>query len=308
MVDSKVILKFKKVANYPIDQFLIESKSFFEVDFPKMVDFFGGKADFLDKKHLKKLKDLLNESAKLENIFILRKKLMTTSDFWELLDLFEDVKTKLETANNISKYLRSSIIANKNKAGLVVDYTLASEQTLENVSRTFLNQNSFENDWTNIAIENNLKEVDYDIKGDTTVKVRRRVFQNDLVTSMIDNTIGEKIYGKDIYKVFTYEENDLKSLGYKETAFQSTDILAELEKGDIPEFPGIGLNMSFYKGINLSQLNYPSITRELKNNFSTDDLFKDFEIKSLKTMEDNILIEFKVSTKYELVLIKNVAI
>jgi len=308
MVDEKVIGKFKTIANYPMDQFLIDSKSFFEIDFPKMVDFFGGRANFLDKKHIKNLNDLLHESAIIENLFILRKNLMGTSDFWELLDVFEDIKTKLETAQNISKYLRSSIIANKNKAGLVVDYSLMKEQTLENVSRTFLNQNSFENDWVNIAIENNLKEVDYDIMGGANVKVRKKVFQNDLVTSMIDNTIGEKIYGKDILKVFTFEDDDLKSLGYKETAFQTADILAELEKGDIPEFPGLGLNMLFYKGINLSQLNYPSITRELRNNFASDNLFQDFEVKSLKTMEDNIFIEFKVNTKYELVLIKNVAI
>jgi hypothetical protein len=58
----------------------------------------------------------------------------------------------------------------------------------------------------------------------------------------------------------------------------------------------------------MSQLNFPSIVRELKRNFKTDDLFENFEIKNFKIQDGDIHIEYKVDTKYDLVIIKNVTI
>lgn len=308
MVDKVVINKFKKISNYPIDDFLFNSIQFFSNDYNQLILFFSGKINFLDKRHVKRLNELSEQSIIISNIFFLKKNSMKTVDFWELLDTFEDIKTKLRTAMNISKYLRSSVIAGKNKSGFAFEYNLKNEQTLENVSKNILNNNSSEDDWVNIALENNLKEIDYDIDGGNNLVLRKQIFQSNLVTSMIDNTIGEKIYGKDIKRFLSYKDEDLESLGYKETVYQCAEILSQLEKGDIPEFPELGLNTSFYKGVNMSQLNYPSIVRELRKNFKTDDLFMNFEIKSFKLEQGDIFIEYKVDTKYELVIIKNVTI
>jgi hypothetical protein len=308
MVDKIVIDKFKKITNYPIDEFLVESRNFFSKDYVQLVSFFSGKSSFIDKKSIKNLNRLSEQSLIISHVFHYKKNQMKTVDYWELLDSFEDIKTKLETTLNLSKYLRSSIIANKNKAGFVFEHNLTNEQTLEDISRNMLNENSYEDTWVNIAVENDLKEIDYDIKGGNKLKLRKNLFQSTLVTSMIDNTIGEKIYGKDIKKIFTYKDNDLETLGYKETVYQTAEILSQIEKGDIPEFPELGINSSFYKGVNMSQLNFPSIVRELKRNFKTDDLFENFEIKNFKIQDGDIHIEYKVDTKYDLVIIKNVTI
>jgi len=308
MVDKVVIDKFIKIANYPIDQFLVSAKDFFKKDYMHFVLFFSGKSNTLDKGSIKRLNVLSEQSLIISHIFLYRKNQMNTIDFWELLSSFEDIKTKLETTLNISKYLRSSIIANRNRSGFVFNYNMTNEQTLETISRNILNQGDYEDDWSNIAIENDLKEIDYDISGGTQLQLRKKLFQANIVTSMIDNTIGEKIYGKDIKRLLSFENNDLATLEYKETVYQTAEILSQLEKGDIPEFPEMGINTSFYKGINMSQLNYPSIVRELRKNFQTDDLFQNFEIKNFNIKDGDIFIEYKVDTKYELILIKNITI
>jgi hypothetical protein len=308
MITNKILSDFKRKTNYPLGDFFIEAKLFFEKDYNNFVLFFSGKTNLLDKTSIKRLNKLSEQSLVISNLFLYKKNLMKTIDYWELLEGFENIKTKLETTINISKYSRSSVIANQSKSGFAFDYNLVSEQTLENVSRTILKESSFENDWINIAMDNDLKEIDYDISGGNPIKLRKKLLQANLVTSMIDNTIGEKIYGRDIKRFFSYKDDDLESLGYKETAFQTSEILSQLENGDIPEFPELGLNPQFYKGVNTSQLNYPSIIREIKRNFSTDDLFVGFEIKSIKLDHDDIQIEYKVETKYELVIIKNITI
>lgn len=308
MVDKIVMDKFKKLTGYPIDDFFVESSNFFRTSYPLFVQFFSGNIGTLDKKHIKKLNYLGEKSIILSNIFYTKKNFFKTVDFWELLDSFEEIKSKLKTTMNISKYLRSSIVSNQNKSGFVFNHITTEDQTLESISRNILKESSFESDWINIAFENDLKELDYDVSGGDSLKLRKKLFQADLVTSMIDNTIGERIYGKDIKRFITYKNNDIETLAYKETVFQTAEILSTLEEGDIPEFPSMGLKMEFYKGVNMSQLNFPSIVREMKRNFSTDDLFRNFEIKRLSIEEGDLFIEYKVDTKYELVVIQNISL
>lgn len=308
MVNKKIFDEFKKITNYDIGAFFIESRDFFDLEYIKIVNFFRGESDFLDQISIKILNGLLQDCSNISNLFIRNKKLMNNFQYWELLDNFEDIKTKLQTTVNISKYLRSSIIANKKRSGFVFEYDILPEQTLENISKNILSESDSENSWVDIAIENDLEEIDYDIVNSERIKLRKRIFQSNLVTSMIDNTIGERIYGKDIKKHISFNSDDLETLSYKDTVFQTVEILSKLERGDIPEFEQLGLDSQIYKGSNLSQLNYSSIVRELRNNFSTDDLFQDFEIKDFKIIDGDMFIEYKINTKYELVIIKNITI
>ncbi len=308
MISKKVIEKFQNLTGYGLAQYLQDTNKFFKDDVSEIVNFFSGRNNFLDKERVKELNRLAEHALIITDFFYYKKGVMNTVDYWELLEGIETIKTKLNYFQNISKYLRSSIINGVTRAGVVFDYTLKSGETLEQASKNFLEENDYENEWTRSAIENDLKEIDWDIKGSTSLKLRKQLFQTNLVTSMIDNTIGERIYGRDIKRLLTFQDNDLEVLGYRETVEQTTDILSTLSKNDIPEFPNLGLNANLYKGQNYSQLNYKSIARELKRTFASDDLFKDFEIKDIKFEEGDIFIEYKIDTKYELTIIKNIGI
>lgn len=303
MIDT--IEEFQEKTKFPLANFLVDSNQFFTSDFPHIVNFYNGNSKTLDRSHIKKLNTLSEQASYILQYFKERKQAFNTVDYWELLDMIEDIKIKFNTSKNISKYLRSSIVDGTDKAGFVYDARMSRNETLEDISFNQL-QKSGENDWLDIAFENDLKEVDYDVQGGTQLKLRKQLFQSNLVTSMIDNTIGEKIYGKDIKKSFQYKDDDLETLGYKDTVYQSVEILAKLSKGDIPEYRSLGLRKNIYKGSNFSRLNYSSIVREMNKNFASDDLFTDFVVKELRYEQGDVYIEYQVNTKYDLVVIKNI--
>lgn len=308
MINNALIQKFNKISGYDINTFFQASIRFFQVGYPKIEQFYNGNVKFIDKKYFVGLDNLERESLKVTSIFKEKKELMKTVDFWELLDAAEDIRTALQRTQKLSKYLRSSIVKGKVSRGFVFQYIMSAGETLEDVSRNVLRDSDFQNNAQSIALENDLREVDWDISGGTNLSLTNDVFQNDLVTSMIDNTIGEKIYGLDLNKHLNFVDDDLDVLGYEETAHQSVLIMSTLSKGDIPEFPYMGINGNVYKGVNFSQMNYPSIVREMTRVFSTDDLFIDFKVTELSHVNGDLYINFEVNTKYNLLIIKSVTL
>lgn len=300
--------RFNKLTNYKLNKFVVEVGDFFKFEMPLITRFYLGQSKFIDKKHIKKLNALTEESIKITGIFSSYKNIMPTVDYWELLDLIEDLRTHLQYGQNISKYVRSSEIKGKVKAGYAYNYNMFEEQTLEDVSKNISKNPNFQDAWAQIALDNDLREVDWDIEGGTQLELIDQSFQANLVTSMIDNTVGDRVYGKDLKKLLEFEDDDLLVLGYKETAIQTVDILATLAKGDIPEFPGLGLDASVWKGTNISKINFPLINREMQGIFATDDLFKDFKVRSIKYVDGDLFIEYEVGTKRGLVVVNNITI
>lgn len=308
MIDLNVIDKFRKETNFDIGSFLTDSYSFFEDDIPELVSFFKGKRNKIDKKSLDRLNKLSEKSITITILFEKNKKKLKTYDFWELLETFEKIKTKLKGTYKLSKYLRSSITGKSETSGFSFEYIMRSQETIEDVTNEILEKNNYENNWVNEAINNDLKEEEWDIKGNTKLNLKKQILQTNLVTSMIDNTIGKKIYGKDIKKLLEFKNNDLLVLSYEETLNQTVNILSTLSKSSIKEFPWLGINFDIYKGANLSQLNLPILSKELKRNFENDDLFKDFKIRSLEIDEGDLFIEYEVGTKYDELIIKNITL
>jgi hypothetical protein len=300
---------FTKITKFQLQDYYTDIDYFFRKIYPSFISFYSGKSiEPFGRNNYSLLQGLIGRSNILSNAFSVYSDSFQTVDYWELMDFTEDIRSKLLTANKIDKYLRSSISAGKTILGFEYNYTLNNGQTIEAVSSQVLNSNNPDNDWTSTAMNNDLKEVDYSIEGGKNLKLVNNSFQSNLVTSMIDNTIGEKIYGKDIDKNLTFENNDLRVLGYKETVFQTVDILSKLSKGDIPEFPTLGIDGSTYKGTNFYSVNYPAIIRDLERLFKTDDLFVDFQVMALDYTEGDINVEFSVGTKYDLVVLKTATI
>mgnify|MGYP001286883243 CR=1 FL=1 len=310
MIGDKTLENFKSLTNFDFDDFTDRVSDFFRFKMPKIVTFYTGSSKFIDKECIDTLNKLYEESLVLTGIFRDYKRTMSTCDYWTLLDIAEDVKTHLRYAQQIPKFLRSSIVKGKIKAGYVFSYTMSQEQTIEDVAYDVLGQtNDFNNSaWVNIAVMNDLREVDWDIQGGTDLELLDNSFQASLVTSMIDYNIGDRIYGKDIPTLMKFDNDDLAVLGYKDTAYQTVDILSTLGKRDIPEYPDFGLNAQFWKGVNISRMNFPLIKKELERNFGADDLFKNFKVLEIDYIEGDIFIKFEVGTKRDEVIVNSVTI
>ena len=306
MITLSTYKNFKEITGYELNKYVVSVGDFFSNDMPSIIAFFKGEVNFIDQKKIKELNRLGEECILVLSLFRDFKNALKTVDFWELLDSIEDIRTHIQYSQNISKYLRSSIINGKTKAGYVYDYSMSQYETLEDVAVNELDED--DESWVSIAVDNDLREVDWDIDGGTNLKLVNVNFQSNLVTTMIDNTIGDRIYGKDLKKLLTYEDDDLMVLDYKSTAKQTALILSSLSKGDIPEFRSMGITSEVWKGTNVSRINFPLLKREMAGTFQTDDLFVNFNIKSINYDNGDLSISYEVGTKRGMVIINNVTI
>ena len=297
-------VKFKNYTKFDLLSYFNQVEEFFKTGYVQMSDYYNGVINKVDTVHQKNLEDLIKKSEKVSEQFKNNREKFQTVDFWELLDFCEDIKLKLQTTTNLAKFLRSSRTDFGFASGFAYDYTVGNQQTLEGISSKILDDEDPENDWVSIAKSNDLMEVDYDIDGGNELKLYRERFLGGFVTGIIDTINGESIYGKDIYKKITFEDNDLLVLNYKDTVFQAVEILSGLKQGDIPEFPHLGVNEGMYVGSNLAGMAYSTIVREMKKVFASDDLFVNFKINNISQKEDYLEISFQVETKYGLLVEK----
>lgn len=297
-------IKFEEITKMDLLSYFKEAEDFFKNGYVQMSDYYNGTINKVDTSNIKLLNKLLYKSEKVSEQFKTNKQKFQTVDFWELLDFCEVIRTKLQTTKNLAKFLRSSRTDFAFSSGFAYDYITGNQQTLESISSKVLDDTDSENDWVKIALENDLKEAEYDIDGGSNLKLYREKFLGNFVTGIIDIIDGESIYGKDVYRKISFEDNDLLILSYKDTVFQTVEILSGLKQGDIPEFPALGVNEGMYVGSNLAGMAYSTIVRELKKVFASDDLFVNFKVNKITQKEDFLEISFQVETKYGLLIEK----
>lgn len=214
---------------------------------------------------------------------------------WEILDNFEDIYFYLQKVEKIAKFLRTNIVLNAKTNKYVFQYPLKKGEDLENVSKKILHIED-KNKWVDIAKENDLDEIYYGEKSQKIFLSKENEFDTP-VTSMVDYNIGKRIFGIDIDKNFKFENNDLAVLDYDDTLLQTIDILSNWKIGDVKEYEDIGVNLDFFKGINISILRNNDLMNSLERNFKTDDLFKNINFKEVELKDDNLFIKFTIETK-----------
>jgi hypothetical protein len=304
----KAAYDFSLKAKIDLISYLDRIEVFFKEGYPQIVDYFNGISTQIDQKYINELSKLTELSLLISTQFKILRDSMHTVDYWELLDMLEDVRLKLWTTTKLPKYLRTSRTNYDYSKAFKFTYSMGNGETLEKISKGVLSSNNYENDWTEIALKNDLSEIDWDIDGGEQIELFRESFQQNIVTSMVDFLIGERVYGLDLDKKLTFVNNDLKVLTYKETAEQSASILGNLKRGDIPEFQSMGVNEAFTVGNNIASLTFSTVIREMKRNFDTDNLFVDFNVKKISYNNGDLTIEWSVGTKYELIINKTTTV
>lgn len=293
---------FDKITNYGLVNYMEDCSSFIKNDFPQIVAFYSNKVKDINQASVEEHKRLLKESEYVNYLFSIHKSKFNSIGFFQLYDVLEDTRTKLQSINNLPKILRSSRGDNYFKNGYEHNYQISQNQTLENISENILNDKDSDNNWVDISMYNDLKEIDYDNSGGLNIRLFKEKFVQNFVASVFDVMQGKKIYGKDISRDITFYENDLKVLNYDDTVKQTVDILTSLKQGDIPEYPYLGVNSKIYVGGNISALSYGKIIRDMRKVFQTDDLFIDFKVEEVKFENDTLAVSFSVKTKLDLLI------
>lgn len=247
------------------------------------------------------LNKLNKEITIVDNQIKNNRKLLNSMGDWEILDLFEDIKIKLETFNKMSKWTRSNRkIIGWNNSSAQIQYVTGQYETLEDVSFRMRDSDS-QNDWQKIALDNNIMEIDYESDSSEKLFLNKRLNSNKqfFLNSVVDNLYGEKLYGIDLDKKLSFtEDNDLKTLTPVETAIQSASVLSTLQKGDIPEFKNLGINN--VSGNDTAVFFFISIREQMSKVFLTDDTFRNFTIKNVNRANGDIDVTYEVDTFYNL--------
>lgn len=251
----------------------------------------------LNSSFFEELENLYIESKDITNSLIQRTKTFSFGQYWEILDRVEDCTQKLESLLNIGKYLNSTLVKGsyiEQQRNIVLKQGDSIEKTIKD--KTF--DPNFQNNWAQLAAKNNITEEDYGLNGGLLLQANLNSTQpSSQNADVLGDLSGTKFYGKDIDKNIIIDENeeDFKIWDNEETLKESASILANWEKGDVPEFPDLGRPKII--GGTISSLSYPTIFKNLTEIFALDDTFSWVGLNNISIVEDQISIEITIQTK-----------
>lgn len=295
IVDKEIVEEFELRTKYPLFKFYEDFIDFNDNFSQNIFNYFLGELEEVTEISFQKLEKLLKEANKIIYLFQNNTQQLDTYKYWILLDDIEDIRTTLQSINNASRWLRSSISNVSFSSDPEFKYITGQNETLEKINKN-IGSGDEENDWVEIALNNSLREEDYSNEGGLNLKVYLKNNKSIYINSVIDNINSDTIYGKDLFKKITYKDNDLETLSPIDTLKQSVEILANLNKNDNPAFKNLGIDKSLIIGKNFNSVSYPAITRQLFSTFKTDDTLASFTILNIEQKTNSIKISYLVET------------
>lgn len=295
---------FSMVTRYDVSTYLELYSIFIQSNQPQILQYYRERNANPDVTSFDFMEKLINEAIKLDNLIKIHKNAFGKVDHWELLVMLEEMRDKLETVKNTSKWIGSSKAKNSwHSTSIQSSHVLRQNETLEGVSLDLNGkQGNNQDDWVDIAMENDLLENDYSVDGGNRIQLSKGVATspNYFIRSVIDTLVDQTMYGLDIDRKITFENDDMKVLGHNDTVKQSIDILILLKKGDVPEFPNFGIDADLSVGGNAGQLFHSAIVRQLAAVFSTDDSLRNFNVIRALYENGDLHIDYSVNTMYNL--------
>lgn len=288
------IVEFERITKYPLTSFLDRVQFFLSNSCPELDRFFSGKKDSISNNDLQELKDLLIEFENLLSTFKGFANKFSNLGYWHLLEYLENIQVEIEKVSKLPKFRRTSLTLGNYKQVIQFQSTIGALRTPEDLSNTLTED---PNNWYNYTMNNDIQEMDWDI--DTLKRISGYIPTSYIVVSTIlDQPIGKRIYGVDINRKVDFENNDLMLVYYEDNVNQKSDILLGLTRGDVPEYMNFGKNLEI--GQTVAQFSLPILIKDLSNSFLQNDLFDTFSVSKFSyTDGGQMQIECDIKTKYD---------
>lgn len=290
---SNIVTQFENITKFALLQYFEDYRDFMQNDFSYISEYYNGDTSSIDASHISNFNALRTKSKTLMQQFINFSHRLSNCGFWELQEYCQDLNDVLEKITKLPKYYRTSktvrgyqpyIQVKSNIGGLKTVQDLAQEINSEGVSEISL------------IIDNDLQEKDWNIDELSSITAFVNNQTDVVVETILEQPIGNQIYGKDINRKITLENNDLAVKKYEDNVEQKCDILLSLERGNIPEMPNFGKNR--LQGTNMSDYNYTELVKDLQSVFLQNDLFEDIEISDIEYKQGDIFVNCTIKTKY----------
>lgn len=295
-----IIQEFDSISKKNVEQFFNDVVIFFATYYNQLVDYYSGNSTSISKQAFTQLDTINNQCQDLMSYFNTNATRFKNLKWWLLLEQLEIIDSRLQTAYNINRWSKSSIHKFGYSPYTQLNYITKPNQSLERVAQDIVQTTNPSDDWADIAIQNQLREDDYSIKGGADLQLYfPQLNRNVNVTSVVDVMDGKSIYGKDINALFQFnqDEEDVDVLSPDDTVYQAVDILVNLHQNDNPDYPSSGLQPDIVAGANRASLNFPVINRQMSAAFATDDSLKNFTITNIQVQGVGLSIEFAVNTR-----------
>lgn len=290
---SNIVIQFENITKFALLQYFEDYRDFMQNDFSYISNYYNGDTSSIDASHISNFNALRTKSKTLMQQFINFSHRLSNCGFWELQEYCQDLNDVLEKITKLPKYYRTSktvrgyqpyIQVKSNIGGLKTVQDLAQEINSEGVSEISL------------IIDNDLQEKDWNIDELSSITAFVNNQTDVVVETILEQPIGNQIYGKDICRKITLENNDLAVKKYEENVEQKCDILLSLERGSVPEMPNFGKNR--LQGTNISDYNYTELVKDLQSVFLQNGLFEDIEISDIEYKQGDIFVNCIIKTKY----------
>jgi hypothetical protein len=297
ILPQKTFDEFYNITGIELKDFYTRLIDFLTNDQVNIINYYSGVIKTVPSDSIKILDSLLKECKSLLIELSLHIDILNNVYWWDLQENLQEIETNLDKIKQISLFLRS----NTNKElGSIVSQPISYNETVETILDDKFNYNDPQNQSQNVLIKNNYIEEDYSPDSGISIDISSTPTSNLFqLNSILDNDIqGEKLYGYDINRKITFEDNDLQVLEPKDTMLQTISILTSLLKKNNPEFPKDGLDLGLLVGTSVGSLSFPTILRQLVSLFKTDDTISSFSVVDIKTKGDRVEMEFEVTTVY----------
>ena len=298
-INDIAVEQFETLTRFNLSRLLIDFMDFENQHRTNITDYYAGTINSPNEDSFRELERLLSEFNDLNNVIENNKERLFHTLYWELLECTSDINIALETIDNSSRWLRSAITRNDFSPGAEVEHTLRMFETLEDVSRTIQGSDDPQNEWTTIALRNDLTEEAYTAEGGIKLSFSFRNRRTIQIRSVVDTINQDTLYGKDFSRkiIFNTTDQDFVILSPRETIIQAVEVLSSLKQGDTPEFRTEGIQASLVVGSNRNSVEFPILLRQIFNTFQRDDTLKSLRVINISIKDDALFIEKQVETR-----------
>lgn len=293
--------EFQDITKFELLQYFTDYRDFLQDDYPDVYSYYSGNSEEIDVQKLTNLRNLLTRSDDLIRTFQTFSGKLGNVGYWELQQYCQDLKDTLERVSKLPKYCRTSKSCRGYKPYVQVKEDIGGMKTMQDLAEQLGDVTE-----QDLILNNDLEEGDYEIDQLSQVTAFVDNTTNVVVDTILEQPIGRKIYGRDINRKITFADNDLATVEYEDNVEQKSEVLLELNKGDVPEMPNFGKNI--ISGQSYSSYNYAELVSDLKDNFLQDDLFLSIDITDITTENGDIYVTCEIRTKYVYSTTKSVRI
>lgn len=296
---ESIVIEFQKVTKYPLVEFLAQYRNFMLNSYPEIDRYFSGETASIDNAHLIALKNLTTECGNCMSQFKNFANKFDKCGYWELMEYIGNLEDTIEKINKLPKFRRTSLTKRGYQAVVQVATDVGGFRTMEDVANVVQNLNRDNYNWVDLMLSNDLNEGDWEIDKLTPLNVLINNTVDVVVTTILDQPIGKRIYGKDINRKVTFVDNDLDIKIWQDNIEQKCDILLSLKRGDVPENMLFGQNAELTIGVTSKSFSYPELVKNLQNTFLQNDLFQYVEITKFQYENGSMFMYCEIKTKYD---------